>query len=85
MIQRLWIEELLVGDSPPVEILLSAAHSEGVTCTSFPSPVSKYTMKMNEFGFSETKLFHFHGIFQKNEIELAKRTPTPLYILGTAN
>ena len=24
---------------------------------------------------SETKLFHFHGIFKKNEIKSAKRTP----------
>ena len=28
----------------------------------------------------ETKLFHFHGIFMKNEIKSAKRTPTHLYI-----
>ena len=26
-------------------------------------------------GVSETKLFHFHGIFRKNEIKSAKRTP----------
>ena len=24
---------------------------------------------------TETKLFHFHGIFKKNEIKSAKRTP----------
>ena len=27
------------------------------------------------WSLSETKLFHFHGIFKKNEIELAKRAP----------
>ena len=38
--------------------------------------VFKYPMKMKQFGLSETKLFHFHGIFRKNEIN-SKRTPTP--------
>ena len=33
-----------------------------------------YPMKMKLFGLSETKLFHFHGIFNKNEIKSAKRT-----------
>ena len=28
-----------------------------------PPPVFKYPMKMKEFGLIETKLFHFHGIF----------------------
>ena len=37
-----------------------------------PSPVFKYPMKM--------KLFHFHGIFKKNEIKSAKRTPYTFYI-----
>ena len=32
------------------------------------------------FSLSETKLFHFHGIFNKNEIKSAKRTPTLFYI-----
>ena len=40
-----------------------------------PPPVFKYPMKM-----SETKLFHFHGIFKKHEIKSAKQTPLPLYI-----
>ena len=31
-------------------------------------------MKMLSFGLSETKLFHFHGIFKKNKIKSAKRT-----------
>ena len=30
-----------------------------------PSP--PYPMKMKQFGLSETKLLHFHGIFYKNE------------------
>ena len=29
------------------------------------------------FGLSETKLFHFHGIFKINETKSVKRTPTP--------
>ena len=45
------------------------------------SPIFKYPMKMKLFGLSETKLFHVHGIFKKNEIKSAKRTPTALYIL----
>ena len=32
---------------------------------SLPPPVFKYPMKMKEFGLSETKVFHFHGIFKK--------------------
>ena len=31
---------------------------------SSPSPVFKYPMKMKQFGLSETKLCHFHGIFK---------------------
>ena len=30
--------------------------------------------------WNNLELFHFHGIFKKNEIKSAKRTPTPLYI-----
>ena len=29
------------------------------------SPIFKYPMKTKQFGLSETKLFHFHGIFKK--------------------
>ena len=32
-----------------------------------------------QFGLTETKLFHFHGIFKKNEIKSEKRTP-PIHI-----
>ena len=39
-----------------------------------PSPFFKYPMKMKKFGLNETKLFHFHGKFMKNQIELAKKT-----------
>ena len=39
----------------------------------------KYPMKMKSFCLSETKLFHFLGIFKKNEINSAKRPPKPLY------
>ena len=32
---------------------------------------------------NETKLFHLHGIFKKNEIKSAKRTPKPFkYIIN---
>ena len=31
-------------------------------------------MKMESLGLSETKLFHFHEIFEKNEIKSPKRT-----------
>ena len=41
---------------------------QGFTWTSipsfFPGSVFKYCMKMKLFGRSETKLFHFHGIFK---------------------
>ena len=30
--------------------------------------VLKYPVKMKVFALSEAKLFHFHGIFKKNEI-----------------
>ena len=40
----------------------------GFAQTPSPPPVSKYLM------ISETKLFHFHSIFKKNEIKSAKRT-----------
>ena len=42
-------------------------------------PILKYPVKMKN-GPNETKIFHFHGIFKKNEIKSAKRTPIPLYI-----
>ena len=42
------------------------ADQEGVK--GFPVPCFKYPI-------SETKLFHFHGIFKKNEIKSAKRIP----------
>ena len=37
-------------------------------------------MKMKLFGLNETKLFHFHGIFKKNEIKSVTLTPTSIYI-----
>ena len=53
---------------------------QGVRFTNSPSTLFKYTMKVKLFGLSETKLFHFHGIFKTNEIQSTKRTPTSLYI-----
>ena len=47
---------------------------------STPLPVFKYPMKMKQFGLSETKLFHFHGIFKGNEIKSARQTSIPLCI-----
>ena len=55
-------------------------YAEGIQGFPQRTPVFKYPMKMKLFGLSETKLFHFHGIFKKNEIKSAKRTPTPLYL-----
>ena len=49
--------------------------SRGVARTPSPPLIFKYPMKMKYFGLSETKLFHFHGIFKKNEIKSAKWTP----------
>ena len=40
----------------------------------------EYPMKTKKFGLSETKLFHFHGIFRENDIKSAKRTPTHRHI-----
>ena len=34
---------------------------------------------MKYFGLSETKLFYYNGIFKKNELKSAERTPIPLY------
>ena len=46
-----------------------------------PTPlVFKYPVKMKYFALSEAKLFHFHGIFEKNEIKSEKRTQHLLYI-----
>ena len=53
---------------------------QGVCLTPSPSLVFKYAMKMKLFGLSETKLFHFHGIFKRNGRKSVKQTPTPLYI-----
>ena len=40
-----------------------------------PPPFFKYPMKMKQFGLAETNLFHFHGIFQKKEINQQSETP----------
>ena len=49
--------------------------SDGVCSTPPPPPIFKYPMKKNEKNDS------FHGVFMKNEIKSAKRTPIPLCIL----
>ena len=54
----------------------SGGSREGLPPSPPPLPAIKYPMKMKLFGISETKLFHFHGIFKINEIKSAKRTPT---------
>ena len=46
--------------------------------TPLPDPIFKYPMKMKKLGLSQTKLFHFHWIFN-NEIKSAKWTPPHLY------
>ena len=43
--------------------------------------VFKYPKKMEYFGLTETKLFHFHGICKKNVIKSVKRSPL-LYTSG---
>ena len=50
----------------------SVADPEGVQGFAL---VFEYPMKTKKFGLSETKLFHFHGIFRENDIKSAKRTP----------
>ena len=55
--------------------------AQGVGLNPLPAPHFKISYENgSKFGFSETKLFHFHGIFKKNEIKSAKRTPIPFYI-----
>ena len=54
---------------------------QGFRLGPLPAPVFKYPMKIKQLGLSETKLFHFHGIFKNNKIKSAKRTPpSPLNI-----
>ena len=45
-----------------------------------PPPIFKYPMKMKLFGLSETKLFDFHRIFEKNEKNQQSEHHIPLYI-----
>ena len=59
--------------------LMTVADQEGVRSKPL-HPLFKYPMKIKLFGLTETKLFHFHGIFRKGEIKSAKRTPSPSYI-----
>ena len=48
-----------------------------------PSPhIFKYPMEMKQFAVSETKLFHFHGKFKKNEIN-QKREPCAFINMNT--
>ena len=51
----------------------SRAGSGGSSNPPPPPPFLDNPMKMKY----ETKLFHFHGIFKKNEIKSAKLTPNP--------
>ena len=46
-----------------------------------PHPHFKYPMKMKQFGLSETKLFHFHGAFKKNEINQQSEPHTFIHII----
>ena len=41
---------------------------QGVRSNPLPTLVFKYPVKRKLFALSEAKLFHFHGIFKKNEI-----------------
>ena len=46
-----------------------------------PPPPSFYISHENDIILSEIKLFHFCGIFKKNEIKSAKLTPSFIYEL----
>ena len=57
------------------------ADPECIVWTPSATPTLKYAMK--KFGLSETKLFHFHRIFNKNEINRQSEPPPPhLYIFA---
>ena len=49
-------------------LLEAVVDPEGVQASSPEPPASvfNYPMEMKYFGLSETKLFHFHGIFKNN-------------------
>ena len=65
-----------IKDSCGVLPVADPEGGQGVRSQPLNAPVFKYPIKMKYFGLRKTKLFHFHGIFKKNEIKSAKRTPT---------
>ena len=56
------------------------ADPEGIRWGRHPLLAIEYPIKMKKFGLTETKLFDFHRIFKINEIKLAKRALTRLYL-----
>ena len=44
------------------------------------APDSVFILIYNLAIYTFTKLFHFHGIFKRNEIKSAKQTPTPIHL-----
>ena len=58
---------------------------EGVRFADFISFFLKYPMKMNKFGLSETKLFHFHGIKKKTGGGGRANLLNPLWIRNWAS
>ena len=75
---------LYVSQGLDRQVRTPVADTEGVQWVHLnPLHASRFLISYEDeiIGLHETKLFHFHGIFMKNEIKLAKRTPTPLFIL----
>ena len=81
----------LMIDSRMKDILRKQKHLEHMSCRSrgvsggslnppLPVPHFKMSYENEKNGLIETKLFHFHRIFKKNERKSAKPTPKPLYI-----
>ena len=60
---------------------VAAEDSQWLSSLIFPSNERRKSLQnVSSATVSETKLFHFHRIFKKNEIKSVKQTPTPLYI-----
>ena len=57
--------------------VITVADPEGVCLNPLPA-VFIYPMKMRIIWF-KTKLFHFHGVFKKNENKISKVLDPPLH------
>ena len=61
------------------------ADPEGALTPHPHPPIFKYPMKVKVFYHNETKLFNFHGIFQKNEIKISKANPHTFIYMNPLN